>query len=99
MEQELSNSLTDLMGTNISVTDMNEAEKTVGEYINHLIVHDFEKLVRILYRVDVDENRLRTILKQEHTDAGILIARMIIERQIQKINFRRSHQKNDNSEW
>ena len=99
MENDLAQSLNDMFGLEVSKFDMGEAEKNIARHINDLIVQDFEKLVRILYTVDVDENKLRRILKQEHGDAGMLIARLIIERQIQKINFRKNHQKNEESEW
>lgn len=55
-------------------------------YIRHLILHDFNKLIQLLYRVDVDETKLKTLLKDSKEDAAELIARMIIDRQIKKIN-------------
>lgn len=53
--------------------------------INHLILTDFPRLVQILYRVDVDEDRLKKMLQQYvHDDAGYIIAQLIIERETQK---------------
>ena len=47
--------------------------------INDLINHDFEKLVFHLYRIDVDEARMRALLvNKADQNAGI-------ERQLQKI--------------
>ncbi len=62
------------------------------DFINHLalridelILHDFQKLVMILYRIDVNEDQLREMLaKYVHDDAGYVIAQLVIERQIQK---------------
>lgn len=66
-----------------------EMKKILSEYVNQLILHDFEKLVRMLYRIDVNENRLKHILiENPNENACDLIAEMIIERQIQKINTR-----------
>jgi len=62
-------------------------EKLVS-YINNLIDHDFEKLIRILYRLDVSEKKLKETLASSSTDAGVLITEMIIERQMQKIKTR-----------
>jgi len=62
-------------------------EKLVS-YINNLIYHDFEKLIRILYRLDVSEKKLKETLASSSTDAGVLITEMIIERQMQKIKTR-----------
>jgi len=69
----------------------------LSEFINHLIQTNFQKLVLILYRVDVSENKLKQLLQTETgEDAATIIARLIIEREIQKINSRNlfSH-KND----
>jgi hypothetical protein len=43
-----------------------------------------------LYRVDIDEPRLKALLKQEKDkDAAVIISRLIIERQLQKIRDRK----------
>ena len=53
----------------------------LAKQINHLIVHDFSALVQILYRLDVNEARLKMVLsKNPQEDAGKLIAALIIER-------------------
>jgi len=72
--------------------------------INQLIQTDFNRLVYILYRLDVSESRLNQWLQQEPgTDAGELIARLMVERQLQKIaarnQFRTSHDIPDDEKW
>lgn len=58
--------------------------------INWMIGHRFDALVQVLYRMDVDEQRLRTLLRQSgDTDAARIIARLMVERQLQKIHARR----------
>ena len=73
--------------------------------INALIQTDFEKLVNMLYRIDVSEAKLKEML---HThadmDAGKIIAGLLIERQLQKIKLRREFSKNrdvadDEEKW
>lgn len=58
--------------------------------IDHLINKDFQRLLAILYRVDVDEAKLRALL-QSNPDrpAAETIADSIIERQVQKIQWRK----------
>jgi hypothetical protein len=57
--------------------------------INQLIVSDFEKLVQLLYRVDVDEARLKRLLQENAgEDAAKVIALLLIERQQQKLKSR-----------
>lgn len=57
--------------------------------VNQLIENDFSRLVQILYRIDVNELQLKNLMHlNPGTDATILITDLIIERQVQKIEFR-----------
>ena len=50
-------------------------------FINDCIQHDFNKLVQLLYRIDVSEEKLKYILQlNPNEDAAKLIAVVIIER-------------------
>lgn len=62
----------------------------LAEKINDLIRNDFNKLLTLLYRIDIDERKLKAML-QEHSDkdAGMLIAVMVLERQKQKLASRK----------
>ena len=54
-------------------------------YINYLLLNDFNQLVQLLYRVDVDETKIKACLAENPgKDAAILIADMLIARQVQK---------------
>lgn len=65
------------------------------EAIRHLINNDFEKLVQLLYRIDVSEKRIKEFLKTNlEKDAAVIIADLMIERQAQKSAAR--HQGNIN---
>jgi len=69
--------------------------RQLHEQINWLINNDFSKLVQMLYRLDVDEDKLRSLLEQQqNTDAATLIANIIIERQLKKAEVRNTT-KND----
>lgn len=64
--------------------------------VNELIKNDFQKLVSILYRLDVSEPKLRYMLKMHNEeDAGKIIATLIVERELQKIKTRQEFRKND----
>jgi hypothetical protein len=70
--------------------DAGELLNQLSAYINHLINTDFEKLVALLYRIDVHEEKLKHFLiDHPNEDAGKIIAALIIERTQQKINFRK----------
>ena len=67
-------------------------EIQLADKINILIQRDFGALVQLLYRIDVPEQKLRRMLDDNNgEDAGRLIARLIMERQWQKIESRRKY--------
>lgn len=74
-----------------------EIKDKLSYHINELIQHDFQKLVTILYRIDVSEAKLKFLLKENPgEDAGKIIAELIIERQLQKLKSRQEHRKDEN---
>jgi hypothetical protein len=91
-----------IIDTVFSVSDeLNLKDKKLFEdlssYINHLIIHDFERLVSLLYRIDVDEKKLQSLLGQlPENNAADTIATLIIERQFQKIKSRQENRRNKN---
>jgi hypothetical protein len=64
-------------------------KQSLVDKVNDLLQHDFQKLVFLLYRIDIDENKLKGLLNQQTgEDAAVIITDLIIERQIQKIRSR-----------
>ena len=62
------------------------------EKINYLIVHDFNKLIYILYRADINETKLNKLLAEnKKEDAGKIIAALFIQRQLEKIKSRQEN--------
>ena len=61
----------------------------LSKEINELILQNFERLINLLYRIDVSELKLKQLLKEHpQEDAGRIIGQLIIERQKQKIKLR-----------
>lgn len=83
------------INTDLSITlpeKMGDEELTaaLAEYINQLIQNDFQRLVSLLYRIDVHEEKLKHLLiDHPQEDAGKIIATLIIERTRQKIIFKK----------
>lgn len=74
---------------------MEELTQQLTDHINHLINTDFEKLIYYLYRIDVNETKMKQLLEQQGGEnAAQLIAQLIIERQLQKIKSRAEHTPN-----
>ena len=68
------------------VLNQQELFRRLSRFINTLITNNFEELVSLLYRLDIDEKKLRNVLQQKlKNDTADLIATMIIERQQEKI--------------
>lgn len=67
-----------------------ELAERLAAHINQLINQDFQQLVFILYRVDINEAKLKRLLKENPGEnAGKIIAHLIIDRQLQKIKSRK----------
>lgn len=73
-----------------SVPSIDDLRTSLAAYINRLIVNDFEKLIFILYRIDINEHAIKLLLQQTETvSASETIAEAIITRQLEKIAFRK----------
>lgn len=65
--------------------------------INRLILEDFPRLVQILYRLDIDEIQLKQMLeKYVYEDAGYVIAQLIIQREMSKVESRQQNREMGN---
>lgn len=65
-------------------------QEKLSAFINDLILNNFERLIAILYKADVDEIKLKRILKENAgSNAAEIIASLIIERELQKIETRK----------
>lgn len=64
---------------------IDELRNIISDYINSLVSNNFNKLISILYRLDINESKLKQLLAANPgEDAGMIIADLIIERQMQK---------------
>ena len=80
----------------VTVKDHTLTKQALIEKINDLITTDFQKLVSILYRMDVSEPKLKQLLNENAgTNAALIITDLMIERQEQKILSRQQFRKKD----
>ena len=72
-----------------------DLENNLAVFINQLIDKDFNKLVNLLYRIDISEQKLKIALQNEDKtiSSSKTIAKLIIERQLQKLEFRNKFSK------
>ncbi len=102
MEKSLAKLLDSVQNTDIAAIPGYKEQLAI--LINQLINTDFEKLAGILYRIDVSEKKLKKLLSDNPgMDAGLLIADLVIERQIEKKKsrekFRRDSNITDDEKW
>jgi len=73
----------------------NDLANHLAIYINELIDKDFNKLINLLYRIDISEQKLKIALQNEDKtiSSSKTIAKLIIERQLQKLEFRKKFSK------
>lgn len=83
-----------------SIQQANEKEQyerlkmLLSEKLRELIDFEFEKFVNILYRIDVNEEKVKSILAESPIkEATDRIAELIIERQHQKLITRKKYSK------
>ncbi len=88
--KELIQTLNNNMGIELPVQlPQHELHLRLALHINLLIQTNFERLLTLLYRIDVSESKLKQLLKENPgEDAGGIIATLIIERQRQKLALR-----------
>ena len=80
----------------VIMKDDSITKQVLVEKINDLINNDFQKLVSILYRMDVSEIKLKQLLNENPgTNAALIIADLMIERQAEKIRSRQQFKKKD----
>jgi hypothetical protein len=75
-----------------------EMLKALAELLNQLITTNFSRLISILYRLDISEKKLQEALRKAgSTTAGEIIAKMIVERQLQKLEARQKYRANNDN--
>jgi len=69
----------------IQVEPIGEIRARLVFLINELLRTDFHALVQLLYRIDVDEKKLKELLEANPgIDSASIIAALIISRQLEK---------------
>jgi len=61
--------------------------------VEDLMEKDFERLIQVLYRIDVSEEKLKAALAASNDNPASVISKMIIERELLKVEFRKKYNK------
>ena len=80
----------------LSALEETDKRDQLASYVNFLLLNDFNGLIYLLYRVDVDEKKLRSILnEQKDQHASLIIADLILLRMKEKAQSRHSFKSDD----
>jgi len=72
------------------VATVNDFQEVLAKVIQHLLDNNFERLLNGLYRIDVDEEKVKQAMATGEDVAG-KIASLIIEREMQKVVTREKY--------
>ena len=82
----------------LQATEANFVE-LLTDKINYLIINNFNKLIYILYRADINEQKLNKLLAEnKKEDAGKIIAALFIQRQLEKIKSKEENAESNNND-
>ena len=94
MEKEIA--LSDIV-KDLELSDKNVQEESyetqfemLSQFIDHLIQTDFNRLLSMLYRVDISEEKLKLKLAENKNEqfSSRIISQLLIDREIEKIASR-----------
>lgn len=68
-----------------------EAYILIMRVVEELLAKDFNRLINCLYRLDVSEIKLKSALAESNENPASIIAEMIIERELQKVETRKKY--------
>ena len=77
----------ELLNKNLQEQSYEAQFELLSQFIDHLIQSDFNRLLAILYRVDISEEKLKLKLAEnkEKQYSCRIIAQMLIDRELEKI--------------
>lgn len=99
LKQQIQNTLSLRADLTEAVKNEEQLLKLVEQYVQELIDTDFEKLLLVLYRLDVSEKKVKQALEINGAEnATNSIAKLILEREKEKAETREKFS-NGNTDW
>lgn len=75
--------------------DWEAVQQQLTVFLDEMITVDFNRVLTILYRIDVSEVKVKKVLNEnlDNKSVGAILARLIVDRQKEKIKFRQQFSK------
>lgn len=97
-ENETIAPLAEKLGISIKEDQLSLGKQILVNRVNELIVHDFERLISLLYRLDIPEKKITQLLAEHvQEDAAVLITDLMIAREMEKIKSRQAYSRRDDN--
>lgn len=79
----------------------NEMIELIAFQIKKMLNEDFNQLLELLYKVDINETKVKNVFGQDRAQIDIArdIARLYVERMIQKWHTRQQFKTEDEGDW
>jgi len=78
-----------------NIEDENQLLELLTKYIQELIDTDFQYFLWTLYKIDVNEKKVKDTIKKDPQNSSEIIAKLIIERVKEKIITREKYKEED----
>lgn len=65
--------------------------KKLTYIVSYLLEKDFSRLLQVLYRIDISEEKLKSALSSNEIAPAAAISQMILEREMQKVETRKRY--------
>lgn len=80
---------------NTSAHTREQIETLLAEHLVYMLHYEMEKLLQALYRIDVDEKKVKDVFAQNNPKViAPALAALIMDRELQKAQSRRDHKQN-----
>lgn len=74
---------------NLASSSLEEVLKYLEQVISYLLDNDFERLLQIMYRIDIDENRFKQVIHDDKPgEIARKLARLVLDRELSKVRSR-----------
>jgi hypothetical protein len=94
----LSQKLLPELEISVKIFDKASFVNKVSPYISSLLVKDFQKLVQIMYRIDVSEKEFAlTLIPEGNKNIAVALSEMIFDRLLLKAKYRAKYKKEKNA--
>jgi hypothetical protein len=93
---QANNFIQQILNKETSLAFTHNWQQELTDYIQQLIDTNFEKLVFLLYRIDVSEQKIKILLQNNHQLSAEIISKAIIDRLIEKQQSRELYKQNNN---